>query len=139
MTNVAYISKHKRLREYDEIDYKLVTRLIEASSGILFCPNVLTETSNLIRYIDDPIRTEISLVFSQIIERTDEQYIQSVNAIHNKDYARLGLTDAVLLSLSTTESVLVTADLSLWLAAIAAGQEAINYNHYRDEFRADFN
>lgn len=48
------------------------------------------------------------------------------------DYARLGLTDAVLLMLAERSAMLMSADLSLCLAAEQRGARAINYSHLRD-------
>ncbi|MGO9744121.1 MAG: hypothetical protein ACLPN5_21880, partial [Roseiarcus sp.] len=60
-TNVGYIAKHKRLRgTFDEIDFNILTNIIAHSGRILFTPNVLSETSNLIRYIEEPLRGEIA-------------------------------------------------------------------------------
>jgi hypothetical protein len=63
VTNRGYIEKHKRLRDvYDETDFDIIASIISESDGVLFTPNVLSETSNLLRYIADPIKTEISVI-----------------------------------------------------------------------------
>ncbi|WP_172125428.1 hypothetical protein [Devosia sp. 919] len=131
LTNRKYIEKHKRLATFDEKDFEVILELIDASAGLLLCPNVLSETSNLIRYIADPIRSEITTMFSRIIASSEETYIASHSVASGWDFARLGLTDMVLVALADG-ATLLTDDLDLYLAASSAGFEAINYSHIRE-------
>lgn len=138
LTKRDYIPKHKRLQGYDEIDFETVTRIIENSTKLVLTPNVLTETSNLINYIGEPIRSEVMSVFGRIINSTVEKVIESRLAVQRPEYLRLGLTDAVLLALTQSlKGTLLTVDLGLYLAALDAGLEAINYNHIKAQ-RPDY-
>jgi predicted nucleic acid-binding protein len=128
-TKPSYISKHKRLNAFDEIDYKLLCDIIEKCEGIIFTPNVLSETSNLLRRIGEPIKTELMTVFRNIIDSADERTIESKIAAARMEYLRLGLTDAVLLELANSGASLLTVDLDLYIAALSAGYSAANYNH----------
>jgi hypothetical protein len=136
-TDKQYIRKHKRLQSFDEKDYLIVCQLIIASSGLLFCPNIVSETSNLARYAPEPLSSEISLILRTIVSRVDETFITSRIACNHKDYLRLGVTDSVLLTLSESGAFLLTDDLPLYLAAITSGLNAENYNHIRER-RSDF-
>lgn len=127
-----YISKHKRLRAYSEIDFDLLTELISPAPSILVTPNTLTETSNLIGHIAEPARTKILEVFCDYIRAADEHYCESRQAIGRKEFLRLGLTDSVLLHETTNSFILLTADLNLYLAAVNEGYPAKNFNHFRD-------
>jgi len=131
LTSKGYIEKHKRLAAFDVKDFEVLFELIDASAGLLLCPNVLSETSNLIRYIADPIRSEITSVFSRIIASSEEAYVASGTVASGKQFARLGLTDLVLVALADG-ATLLTDDLDLYLAASSAGFEAINYSHIRE-------
>ncbi len=136
-TNVKYIEKHKRLRgTFDAIDYILTSTMARADR-ILFTPNVLSETSNLIRYIEEPLRGEIASLFGAVVGRAEERFVESKIAVSRRECKRLGLTDAVLLEVADTGAVLLTVDVDLYLAALHAKLEAINYNHLR-ELRPDF-
>lgn len=137
LTNRSYIAKHKRLQAYDVEDFKIVSGLIEDSLGLLFVPNVLTEASNLLRQIKDPIRSEIGKIFGDIVGRVNEQYLPSVDVVVTPNFARLGLTDAVLIKLAESGGDLLSDDLDLYLAAHALGLNAVNYNQIRD-MRPDF-
>src|ERR1700674_3017507 len=46
-----YISKHKRLQAYRDVDFTLLTQMLAAAPKIVLTPNTLTEVSNLARQI----------------------------------------------------------------------------------------
>jgi hypothetical protein len=100
-------------------------------SPIIVTPNTLTETSNLVSQISDPVRTHIALVFGQFLERVEERYIESRRAAAEPEFVHLGLTDCALLSELDSSHLLLTADHDLFVAAIQRGQTAINFNHMR--------
>jgi len=56
----------------------------------------------------------------------------SLLACDHSTFQRLGLTDAVILSMELSSAPLLTVDLDLTLAAMHAGRETINYNWYRE-------
>lgn len=137
LTGRHHILRHKRLRQYDETDFRILEEIIASSAGIILCPNVATETSNLIRYIEEPLRGEIAAVFAEVLKRCDERTVPSLRAAQHAAYPRRGLTDAVLMCLLHHEATLVTADLELYLAALTAGFNAINFTHLQAQ-RPDF-
>jgi hypothetical protein len=132
LTNPEYIAKHKRLQAYDKDDFIILEKILDTYSNITLCPNVLSETSNLLRYVGEPIRSEIAAKLHELIDGLGEEYISSAAAADQADYLRLGLTDAVLIKLAETGSDLLTDDLPLYLAAVGRGLSATNYNHIRD-------
>jgi hypothetical protein len=136
LTDQKYISRHKRLRVFDETDFDIVARMVD-QRGCLLTPNVVSETSNLIRYVADPMRSEAAVILARLVNGYEERFVPSKTAVVHKDYVRLGATDAVLLELTQTGATLVTDDLALYLAAVHAGLDAVNYNHIR-EARPDF-
>ncbi|WP_269930910.1 PIN domain-containing protein [Aminobacter sp. HY435] len=137
LTKEIYISKHKRLQGFDILDFRMLSEVVAASSGLLFLPNILSETSNLVRYVGDPIRLEVSLVLRQIIATSEEKFIPSKTASARDEYCRFGLTDAAILEMLTSGAVLYTVDLDLYLAALQANVLVENFNHLRDA-RPDF-
>jgi len=64
--------------------------------------------------------------------------LRSKLAFEHSEYDQLGLTDAVLLTLSENKCTILTVDLDLYLAALRKRLTAINYNHVRDQMREDF-
>lgn len=49
LTDREYIARHKRLAAYRVADFEALGATLRASSEMVFCPNVWTETSNLAR------------------------------------------------------------------------------------------
>ena len=98
---------------------------------------MVTETSNLARQVHEPIRTAVSVHLAAVVRTFEERHVPSRSVVDGTDAAALGVTDAVLLALAATGARLATADLGLYLAAIRAGHEAINFAHLQAA-RPDF-
>jgi hypothetical protein len=130
-TDRSFIGKHKRLSAYEPVDYDLIFELLDASAGIILCPNVVSETSNLIRYAAEPTRARIAAFFADFVKKTREDYLRSGLAVEHRSYPALGVTDSVLLSLAASGAVLLTDDLDLYLAALRAKLDVINFTHER--------
>jgi hypothetical protein len=120
------ISRHKRTRPYDEEAYDNLVRYLKGFGKIIVTPNVLTETSNLLEK-----DARALAVFKGLVATLDERYIPSERAVAAPQFERLGLTDAGLLATLATDSVLLTADLDLYLAAIRLKRAAVNFTHLR--------
>jgi predicted nucleic acid-binding protein len=131
--SLGIFDRHKALTSqgFDGEDYRLLGAVIASGSSVVFCPHVLTETSNLIRMIGEPDKSRLTQVLRAIIERTSEESVGAALAVANPDFGRLGLTDAVLLELTADGRTLLTADAKLYAAAVRAGREAINFTHIR--------
>lgn len=136
-TDPSLIQYHKRLKAYDAHDFGILNDCITMSGVVVWCPNVLTETSNLLGRSGHSSHA-ISNTFATLARAWRESYVPSSLAVERPEYERLGLTDAVLLALAGSNATLLTADLDLHLAACAAGLPSINFNELRDE-RPDFN
>jgi len=140
LTERKYISIHKRLKEYDLTDFDQLKALISHSAGIAATPNALSEASNLLRQINEPAKTQIAIAFRELIKSTREIYVKSVDAASRTEFLRIGLSDSALLEVGKTTEVskknmvILSVDLDLYIAACAAGYEAINFNHVRDAF-----
>lgn len=76
-TSLPYISKHKRLKAFTISDYYLLISLLIQAASIRVTPNTLTETSNLLKHIDEPARTRIFRKFVEIVKKLNETYIES--------------------------------------------------------------
>lgn len=131
-TDRSYVARHKRLQAYGLEDFDKLVALASGYSRLVTCPNVLSETSNLVRYAPPPVSTRAAETLKLLLGRFGEVYVESSRATSRDEYRRLGLTDAVLLELAASGSTLLTDDLILYLAAERAGHKAINYNHLRD-------
>lgn len=126
-----YIGRHRRLRDYREEDFDLLIEFIDPMSAVVVTPNILTETSNLLRAISEPARSHIAATFQKLVGTFDARFIQSVRATEQPEFLRLWLTDAAVLAALDNSHVLLTADLDLYLAAAQRGHNAVNFNHLR--------
>ena len=126
------IEKHRRLRGYSAQDFDILVDLLAPVDRIFVTPNTLTEASNLLAQHGDPERSQFFERLRFIIQESEEVVVASVDAAKNNAYPRLGLTDAALLEVVTEETPLVTADLSLYLAALQKCEgAAVNFTHFR--------
>jgi|SRR3954452_22944379 hypothetical protein len=130
-TDRGYVGRHRRLRAYNESDFDLLVEFIAPMSAIIVTPNVLTETSNLLRQIAEPARIQIAQTFRAFVALAQERYVESATAVEEPDFPMLWLTDAAILHELSDALVLLTADLDLYLAAIRQGHSAVNFNHLR--------
>ena len=131
-TDSKLIAKHKRLSEFDEEDYERLVRLVSSMGQILVTPNTLTEASNLLAQHGEPEKSRIFEVLRILIEEYEEIVVTSQIASRNREFKRLGLTDAVLLEVISNEKPLLTVDLDLYLSAINREVDsAFNFRHYQ--------
>jgi hypothetical protein len=85
-----------------------------------------------VRQTKEPDRSGLTDHFSKIIDLQQEIYIKSIHAVKHKSFARLGLTDSALARANGAETVLLTVDYDLYVDALNAGREVINFIHYRE-------
>lgn len=132
MTSRNLISRHKRCKAFSLDDYDRLCRVLASSREVLVTPNTLTETSNLLGYIDEPARSQLFHSLRKVIHSTSELCVDSGSASEASEFIRLGLTDAAQLHLLDSSRSLLTTDLSLYLAALRRGDNAVNFNHLRE-------
>ena len=65
-------------------------------------------------------------------DETKECLVESAAAAARPEFVRLGLTDSALLHITGESHTLLTADVSLYLAALNGGKNAENFNHLRN-------
>ena len=95
---------------------------------VFVTPNTLTEASNLLQPHE-----RFAARLRTLIERSTEEVVGSAAAARNRDFPRLGLTDASLLEVVSPRRPLITVDLELFRAAFTGGEErAINFTHLQD-------
>ncbi len=134
LTNRKYIEKHKNLYPvYNSKHFDLLLAIVRSAPKIICTAHILTETSNLLRQVSDPIRSEIMAVFRTLILSADERPLQAAKASESPIFIRLGLTDAAIVSLDPDEVQILTVDHDLHIASSRSGFEAINLNPYFHE------
>lgn len=128
-----FIAKHSRLQQFVDEDYRILRNLLDIVDQVFVTPNTLTETSNLLAQHGEPERSRFFDQLRSTIEESREIHVVSEVASQNREFRRLGLTDAALLEVATVETPLLTVDLDLYLAAITKDQgTAMNFRHIQN-------
>jgi predicted nucleic acid-binding protein len=123
------IGKAPRVKEFEPDHFDVLDDYVRGFDRVILCPNILTETSNLLSKFKGELGLQLRDWIKNLAAMHQEHYVTSKEATNDQSYAKLGLTDAVLLALSKSDVTLITADLDLYLAAIARKQPAVNFNH----------
>lgn len=132
MTARRLVRKHKRLREFSEDDYDLLTALLSAVDEVVVTPNTLTEASNLLKQHRDPERSSFLDGLKAVIKSSKEITVPSADASDNHAFRRLGLADAAILEIVSKDTKLLTVDLDLWKAASSGRPNAaVNFWHLK--------
>jgi hypothetical protein len=127
-----FIGQHKRLGDYSEDDFELLSLLIAQFSDVVLLPHILTEASNLMRQIANPARARIQNVLRILISTIPEIPIPSIAGVQRAEFEELGLADAVLLhfcsmTIEGLSPTLITVDTNLANAAFSQGYGVIDY------------
>ncbi len=119
------------------MDFDLLVEIIGRFAVLMVTPNIVTETSNLLRFGSQDER--LSLALATGLQEWVEVYRPSRSAVQHRAYARLGLSDVVMLDVlkGRDDTILLTADVDLYIAGQYEGLQVENFNHIRDG-RNDF-
>lgn len=111
-------------------DFDAVVEITDLFDGIILCPQVVAETSNLLRY--DRNDRRYSEVLRRLVHSYEERSKPSSEAVETAEFLQLGVTDAVLALLASGVGAVLSADARLCHAIERRGHRAINYNYVRD-------
>ena len=127
LTNSNYISKHKNLYPvYTSCHFDILLALVQSAPKIICTAHILAETSNLLRRIADPIRTEVMHGFRTFLQMADEVQIAGRKATEAPGFTRLGLADAAIVSLDPRSVHIVSVDHDLVIEAARNGFDVAN-------------
>ncbi len=133
LTDRRFIAKHKRTRSFEVEDFELLTNALANYDQIIVTPHILTEASNLISQTDEPTTSAVRATLLKLLESQKEEFEASVEIAKHNSFLRLGLTDCAILRLIKEDISLITSDLDLYLTAAKSNNNAINFNHLRQE------
>ena len=132
----SYIKAHKRIgADFTTDHFELLVELLARFDNIILLPQVISETSNLIRQISYPARNHIQIVLKNIVESSPEFPVTSLDGIGRSEYYQLGVTDACILHLcnlnvSGMEPTLLSIDGDLVNIANSLGYNVIDYRNF---------
>jgi hypothetical protein len=124
------ISSFKRTDVYSVRDYGLLREFVSKFRTLWTTPQILTETDNLGRQLSTREHKAFAEHVRKHIWEGKEAIAGSVDITAHGTFARLGYCDAAIM-LKSKDCLLISDDLPLYLAAINAGYDAINFNHLR--------
>ena len=129
-----WIGRHKRSKNFVAADWHLLVKTI-GGADLLTTPHILAETSNHLRSggMKNPANVELMAALVNFIGIAAEKDVTARSVAGNALFLRLGLTDTAIMSVAQSNVHLLTADLDLYLAALAKGQETTNFNHLREQ------
>lgn len=131
LTDKRLLGRHKRLRAYAIEDFTLLLEIIERAQQIVVTPHVLAEASNLFGQDDDAVSKALRGKLASLLGNQEERHVPAVEIVTNQHFLRLGVADCGLLSILDKNTVLLTADVALYLAAMQTQETALNFNHLR--------
>lgn len=95
-------------------------------------PQIVTEVSNHASKLPDGVRERFMVFFGHCIgNRLTERAVTSKEAVTEKEFPRIGVTDAAILS-AGREAMVLSIDLGLVVAVRNRGGAAVNFNHVRE-------
>ena len=121
----------KRLKEYRADDYEVVVTYVSLFHEVVLLPNLVTETSNFLGQMKGERRTLCMTLLRELSTNSPELYVRSGLAVIQPEYLNLGVTDASILCVLDEDTYLLTADFTLYLAAVSRNRNA----QYFDELR----
>jgi hypothetical protein len=126
----------KRLDEYSTSDFDLLIDQISLFPRNLTTPHLLAEVSNLAdQCIPKNWHAEFRIFLSEIIiSQLDEHWTRATELCQTNEFRRLGLADAGVCQLANEETVVLSADVELYLVLLERGVDAQNFNHLREKW-----
>lgn len=110
---VGEVERFKRTREYIDDDVLGLDQLIQQFGWVGTTPHIMTETSNLLDWLDDARRANALGYLASFAQSAPEIGLSSTAVVESLVYYRLGITDAALcMAVKQQPLVLLTRDLS---------------------------
>lgn len=123
------IRHHKRTSGYRRSDFEKLLGLV-GDNRLILVPHVVAEVANLMDAGRDWRSDQMHGLLVHLLDRFGEVVIPSVEAGSRREFARLGVTDTILLCLGNADCPMVTADRPLFVAAAAAGHPVIYFKDW---------
>ena len=120
----ALVGVHKRLRAYDSAANTLLGNVLTGFDVLVSTPNILTETSNLLGRSDDEFGLRCTAMLRYLIESAVEIPVPSRSAAAIPAFSWLGLADAATIEALKDDTLLLTDDEPLFVAALRANRRA---------------
>lgn len=128
------IGSFKRVIQYADKDYEVVTQLANNFNFLVTTPYILTETSNLAFQLPNCYHDNLSAVMQKLLHKSVERYIPSVEIVEDRSFTKYGITDAGISVISQGNYLVLTDDFKLAGFLKKKTQDVINFNHIRQHY-----
>lgn len=129
--DVEQVERFRRTRAFARDDFALLAGFVAGFARLATTPNVLTEVSNLLGQLGEPLRRRALVALGAPTGELRERYVPSEQLARLPAFPLLGLADSSLIA-SVDEGVTVlTADLPLYHRLASSGADVVDFNHLR--------
>lgn len=129
--DLKFISLHKRTKAFTEDDFILLEAFLE-DKDLTTTPHILAEVSNLLWQGSEPHKSALRRIFAETVPQLIESTLAvSSGVCAHGAFMKLGLTDAGVLFVASTDECILTVDLDLHLEALQLGLATENFNNHR--------
>ena len=125
------ITRFDRTSSFSIEDYELLRLLLSRFQRLLVTAHILTEVSNLMGQLRDPLRTQYFERLQAEICVLQEEPIESSTAAGGQAFVRFGLTDAGIHTLAEDGRLVITGDFPLYMFLSSQNIAVINFNQLR--------
>jgi rRNA-processing protein FCF1 len=121
----------RRLESFDERDLALLNRILKGFPRHVSFPNILTEASNLLGAGKQELVKGAAIALARYVHRVAEVYAPSRKIVDADIYMHVGLTDAVIHTMTEQDVTVLTTDHELYGRLLKRGLEVINLLHFK--------
>lgn len=123
------IARFNRTADFTGEDFDLLRLSLEQTRGVVVTPHVLTEVSNFLGHLWEPVRTDLfETTLRALVLAAEERTIPAVELAGDELFPRVGLTD-VGIRRSAGDVLILTDDLRLSNFLYEAGADFVNFRH----------
>jgi predicted nucleic acid-binding protein len=124
----ASIPTFRRTSTFTPADFDLLERTLSRYPRRVTTPAVLAEVSNL---MGNAFHEKVAGTVVQVCGTFIERWVPKDQVFADEEFARLGFADASILAAADADTVVLTEDVHLYLAALRRGFLAVNFSHLR--------
>jgi len=131
LCDATLIERFKRTLAYRQADFRLLQAFLRQFQRQVTTPSILTEVNSLANQLPDKNKPKFYSTFQAQIALLDEHYQPSQEVCRHPYFARCGLSDTAILTISQGGLLVLTDDFKLAGLLAARSIACLNFNHIR--------
>jgi hypothetical protein len=125
------IVRFKRTASFNRSEYQWLAGFLAQINRVVTTPTVLAEVNGLANQLPERNKPRFHAIFRERIGLLEERYEPSHRVCEHEHFARCGLTDAAIMSVSRERLLVLTIDAKLSALLNRLGIDNMNFNHLR--------